>query len=74
MSRVIASSFGKMPTTSVRPLDLAVEAFRRSSGLMEYGVDLRPMIFGEGHEGEHVGLCFVHDPGEFPSFGTLGRN
>ncbi len=28
------------------------------------------MIFREGHEGEHVGLGFVHERGELRHFGT----
>jgi len=29
------------------------------------GMDFRPVIFREAHEGEHVGLCYVHEGGEF---------
>jgi hypothetical protein len=28
-------------------------------------MDFRPVIFREGHEGEHIGLCFIHEGREF---------
>jgi hypothetical protein len=34
------------------PFDLAVQTLERIDG-----VDFRPMIFREAHEGEHIGLC-----------------
>jgi hypothetical protein len=56
MRRVIASSLGKMPTTSVRRLISPLKPFERIDGM-----DFRPVIFREAHEGERVGLCFVHE-------------
>jgi hypothetical protein len=61
----MASSLGQMPTTSVRRLIFAIETFERIDG-----VDFRPMIFRATHEGQHIGLCFVHERGELWHFGT----
>jgi hypothetical protein len=47
------------------PLDFAIETFERIDG-----VDFRPMIFREAHEGQHIGLCFVHERGALRHFGT----
>jgi hypothetical protein len=41
-------------------LDFAVEPLERING-----VDFRPMIFREAHEGEYISLCFVHERSEF---------
>src|SRR5918993_681795 len=46
-------------------LDLPVEAFERIGGM-----NLRPMIFREAHEGEHVGFGLVHESGELRHVGT----
>jgi hypothetical protein len=62
MSRVIASSLEKMPTTSVRRL---ISPLRRSNGLMEWILILR-----EAHEGEDIGLRLVHERGELRHFRT----
>lgn len=55
----MASSLGKMPTTSVRRFDLAVEALDRIRA-----VKLCPMLFREGHVGENVRLGIIEDGGE----------
>jgi hypothetical protein len=49
-----------MPTTSVRHL---ISPLSRSIGLMEW--IFGPVIFREAHEGEHIGLCFIHEGREF---------
>jgi hypothetical protein len=33
-------------------------------------MDFRPVIFREAHEGEHVGLCIVHEGSELRHFWT----
>jgi hypothetical protein len=48
-----------MPTTSVRRL---ISPLSRSSGLMEW--IFGPVIFREAHEGQYVGLRFVHEGSE----------
>ena len=55
----MASSLGKMATTSVRRL---ISPLRRSSGLVE--CSCAPVVLGEGHVGEHVVLGLVHQLGE----------
>ena len=40
-------------------LDLLVDALQEVGG-----VDFGAVVPGEGHEGEHVGLGLVHEPGE----------
>ena len=55
----MASSLGKMPTTSVRRL---ISPLSRSKGLVL--CSLGAMLGGEGHIGEHIGLGFVHERGE----------
>src|SRR5512144_434748 len=57
--RVMASSFGKMPTTLVRRLTSSVQAFEGVDG-----VDLGPVLLGEGHVGEDVCFGLVHELGE----------
>ena len=58
VSRMMADSFEKMPTTSsVRPPDHAVEALERVDR-----VELGAAGRREGHVGQDVGL--VHDGGE----------
>jgi hypothetical protein len=61
----MASSFGKIPTTSVQPLDLAIEAIDRMGA-----VQLGAVLDRKGHIGEHVGLSFVHEGGELGQLGT----
>src|SRR5215471_4801347 len=51
---MMASSLGKMPTTSVRRL------ISRSSGL----VDFRLVILREGHEGQDISLGFIPERGK----------
>jgi len=46
-------------------LDLAVDAFDRIGA-----VELDPMLPGEGHVGQHVGLGLVHDGGELGHLGA----
>lgn len=46
-------------------LDLAVEAL---DGIGR--MDLRPVIFGEAHEGEHVGFGLVQERGELRQLGA----
>ena len=60
----MASSFGKMPTTSVR-FDLAVEAFDRIGGMQ-----LGPMLSEERHVGEHVGFGLVEEAGKLGQLGA----
>ena len=55
----MAASLGKMPTTSVRRLISRVRALERIGG-----VHLRPVLGGEVHVGEHIGLRRVHQLGE----------
>ena len=52
----MASSLGKMPTTSVRRL---ISPLSRSIGLVE--CSLVRCCVREGHVGEHVGLGLVHE-------------
>ena len=59
MRRMMASSFGKMPTTSVRRL---ISPFSRSSGFVL--VHLAAMALREVHVGEHVGFGVVEQRGE----------
>lgn len=47
------SSLGKMPTTSARRFVQPLQRIR--------AVQLRAMLRGEGHVGEHVGLCVIHE-------------
>jgi hypothetical protein len=61
----MASSLGKMRTTSVRRLNLTVEALERIDR-----VDFRSVILRESHEGEHVGFRLVHQRGELRHLGT----
>ena len=56
MRRVIASSLGKMATTSVRRL---ISPLSRSSGLMEW--IFGAVIFREAHDSEYVDLGLVHE-------------
>ena len=60
----MASSLGKMPTTSVRRL---ISPLRRSSGLVE--CSLARCSLREGHVGQHVGLGLVHEGGELRHLG-----
>lgn len=60
----MASSLGKMPTTSVS-FDLSVKAFNRIGG-----VQLGAMGRREAHVGENIGLCFVEEAGEPGQFWT----
>ena len=60
----MASSLGKMPTTSVRRL---ISPLRRSSGLVR--VQLGAVLRREGHVGQHVGLGLVHEGGELGHLG-----
>ncbi len=46
-------------------LDLAVETLERIGG-----VKLRPMVLGEGHVGQHVGLGVVHHRGKLGHLGS----
>ena len=55
----MAASSGKMPTTLVPALDLLVETLQGVGG-----VDLAPVLPGEGHEGQHVLFGLVHELGE----------
>jgi hypothetical protein len=55
----MASSLGKIPTTSVRRL---ISPFKRSIGFVE--CNLVRCSLGEGHVGKHVVLGLVHDRGE----------
>jgi hypothetical protein len=48
-------------------LNRAVEPFERIDGM-----DFRPMIFGEAHEGEHIGLRPIHEGGMALLTGGLG--
>jgi hypothetical protein len=59
-SRMMASSLGKMPTTSVRRL---ISPFSRSIGLVEQ--ILAQCSLGEVHEGENVDLGLIEQGGEF---------
>ena len=61
----MASSLGKMPTTSVRRL---ISPLSRSSGLVE--CSLAPMLLREGHVGQHVGLGLIHEGGELRQLGA----
>ena len=45
-------------------LDLAVEAFQRVGA-----VDLGPVVLGEAHEGQHIGLGLIHQGGELRDLG-----
>lgn len=64
--RVIDSSLGKMPTTSVRRL---ISPLRRSSGFDR--VDFRSVILRESHEASTSASASSISAA---SFGTLGRN
>jgi hypothetical protein len=59
MRRTMASSFGKMPTTSVRRF---ISPLRRSIGLVE--CSLVPMLRRERHVSEHIGLSLIQEAGE----------
>ena len=65
ISRVMAASFGKMPTTLVRRL---ISPLRRSIGLVE--CSRRAVFLGEGHVGQHVGLGLVHEVGQLGRLGA----
>jgi len=45
-------------------LDLAIEAFQWIGA-----VELRAVVFGEAHEGEHIGFGLVHQPRQFCDLG-----
>ena len=47
------------------PLDLAVQSFERVGGMQ-----LGPVSGREVHVGQHIGLGFVHEGGEFRQFGA----
>ena len=61
----MASSLGKMPTTSVRRL---ISPLSRSIGLVE--CSLVRCCGREGHVGEHVGLGLVQEGGELGQLGA----
>jgi hypothetical protein len=61
----MAGSLGKMPTTLVPRLISALKSLERVGAM-----DLRPMRLGEPHEGEHLALGVVHQPGEFRELRT----
>jgi hypothetical protein len=62
----MAASLGKVPMTSVRQLDLAVQPFDRIGG-----VQLGPMRGWKAHECQHIGsTSFIG----LASFGIEGRN
>src|SRR5712691_7807142 len=61
--QVMAATLGKMPTTWMRRL---ISPLSRSSGLVEWSSAGDPW---EGHIGEHVGLGFVRQGGEFGHLG-----
>jgi hypothetical protein len=61
----MASSLGKMPTTSVRRL---ISPLTCSIGLVE--LQLGAMCDRKGHVGEHVDLGLVHERGELRQFGA----
>src|SRR5215472_2077773 len=63
--RMIATSFGKIPTTSVLRL---ISPLTRSIGLV--GMQFGPMLSGEAHVREDVGLRFVEECGEFGQLGA----
>lgn len=59
--RAMASSLGKIPTTSLRRL-ISLEALGRV-GAMQH----RPVLLREGHVGQHVRLGIVHDRSQLRS-------
>src|SRR6188472_4136341 len=61
--RTMASSLGKMPTTSVLRL---ISPLRRSIGFVE--CSLARCSFGKVMVGEHVGFGIIHDGGELRNF------
>ena len=61
----MASSLGKMPTTSVRRL---ISPLSRSMGIV--GVQLGAVFLGEGHVCQHVMLSLIHDVGELGRLGA----
>ena len=63
--RVMASSLGKIPTTSVRRL---ISPLSRSIGLVL--CSWTRCSLGKGHVGQHVGLCLINDGGELGNLGA----
>src|SRR3954454_8113789 len=62
--RIMAASFGKMPTTSDRRLCMAVPCTLVES-LERIGAgDLRPVVLGEVHVGQHVLARGIHHRAE----------
>jgi hypothetical protein len=61
----MASSLGKMPTTSVRRL---ISPLKRSIGLVE--CSLVRCCGGKGHVGEHIGLGLVEEVGKLGQLGA----
>ena len=69
--RVMASSLGKMPTTSVRRL---ISPLSRSSGLVLWIFGLWSPAFagqalGEAHKGQNIGFGLVHQSGQLGDLG-----